>query len=235
MPYRAGYSVLPNLTKIDVSDVFRPTPDLERMMARKRAIRAVRQTAFRHEADPEVLDAVAAFVASHHPTHPDIPEDTAIHVWAGERDWLAACDVSFPSGWRPEEKIGRPLEVIHAPIPGMNLGASHQLAKQITQKGPFERFVWSVVYDPARFDYHPDSPPKEFDPARVCVKVERQVTVPFPAHRAALFVLRQEIVTDIDRKALADAVAGMTAEQLRYKGLAECRDELIAALTASGG
>lgn len=101
----------------------------------------------------------------------------------------------------------------------------------MTTKGPFERFVWSVVFDAGLLDYHPWWSKPFFDPNNIFVKVERQVTVPLQGHRAALFVLRQYIITDVDRKALAAAVGAMTAEQLEYKGLDYCRDELIAALT----
>lgn len=42
-------------------------------------------------------------------------EDIAIHC----NDWLAAAAICFPSGWYPEEKIGKSFAEIHRPVPVM--------------------------------------------------------------------------------------------------------------------
>lgn len=87
--------------------------------------------------------------------------------------------------------------------------------------GPFERFVWSVVYDD-RYDFHPSLEYSRFSPGGVVlVKVERQVTVPFPEIGCCLFILRQYLVRDYDKEALVRAIEGMDAGQREYKGLVE--------------
>jgi hypothetical protein len=102
------------------------------------------------------------------------------------------------------------------------------------RSGPFERFAWGVQFGP-RLDGHPDRPTARFDPAdpRVFVKVERQVTVGFPEHDAALFLMRAHLLgeEEIDRLALAEGLLQMSPEQRRYKGVGERFEDLIAHLT----
>ena len=181
-----------------------------------------------------VLDRLASWVRGWRPWHPvgtfeeaakAIPEDLLVHVVSGGRDWLAAAHVCFPSSWDPQEKIGRTWEEIHRPVP-MDLSSSSRIVRAMVHSGPFERFVWSVVHD-ARYDFHPCLGSSGFSPGGVVlVKVERQVTVPFPDLGCCLFILRQYLVEDYDRGALASAVLGMTPEQRRYKGLEGSADAL---------
>jgi hypothetical protein len=236
-PYRAGYSVLPRLRKISHDEVFLPCPDAGRYLSEKRrAVRDGQRCFFEHDCSPEIDRDVCAYVRGRHPSRPrgdrlatighGICEDLAIHRMDDETDWLAAANIVFPSHWWPHEKMGKPLEEIHAPVPGMNRANGRKLVEAMVNHGPFERFVWGVAFD-RRLNHHPRLPRSPFDPDNVYVKVERQVTVGFPRHRAALFVLRQYVVEDVDRPALADAVEAMSSDQLRYKGLEGCRDQLL--------
>lgn len=244
--YARGYSTLPGLRKIAPADVFEPPgPDAPVLVAAKRAAVAAGQVvAAEHDCPPALLADVVRFVREHHPLAPcgatladaalNIPEDVALMRLAGGRDWLAAAHVCLPSGWRPEEKVGRPLEAIHAPIPGMARANSGRLAELMATAGPFERFVWGVSFSPDP-NGHPDRPKAAFDPSRpaVWVKVERQVTVPFPQHGAGLFLIRLHVIpsADADRPALVRGLLQMTPDQRRYKGVAQRFDELIAYLS----
>ena len=121
----------------------------------------------------------------------------------------------------PAAEMGLSWEAVHEPVP-MDLSASPRIVRAMVSSGPFERFVWSVVHD-RRYDFRPGRARSSFDPAvpMVLVKVERQVTVPFPELRCCLFVLRQYLVEDYDRELLAVAIEGMDEEQRRYKGLSD--------------
>lgn len=110
----------------------------------------------------------------------------------------------------------------------MNLNNSFKLATAMVNNGPFQRFVWSVVTE-NKISFHPDEINKPFD-GQLFVKVERQITIPFPEIQAGLFILRQNILLpeEIDYTALRNACAGMTDAQREYKGISgEMMDWLI--------
>ena len=148
-----------------------------------------------------IRDAACRFLVEHYPIPLDRPhtldglamqiqEDLAI-VRARGRDWVAAVHACFPSGWRPEEKVGQPFAALHRVVPGMKLDNSAQIVEAMIRSGPFERYAWGVQFEP-RMDGHPSHPKAPFDPTapRIFVKVERQVTIGFPEHDAALFLMR---------------------------------------------
>ena len=101
----------------------------------------------------------------------------------------------------------------------------------IIHGGPFERFVWSVIFEP-RLNGHPRIPKRTFDPDHpvVFVKVERQITVGIPEHEAVLFLFKQSLIpeADIDKPALVRALNSMTLPQRRYKDMDGCFEELVA-------
>lgn len=255
--YKDGYSVLPQLKKID-GPAFKLCGDWKRFEEEKwQAVR--HQTVFaQHHFPDELWPVLCDFIWEKYPdelctrweleqTGKDkaafldlvmkVQEDIAVHMIDGNKDWLAMAHVCFPSGWLPEEKIGRPLEEIHRPIPGMNLANSRKLVEAMVKSGPFERHVWSVIFED-RINGHPRMPKLSFDPKnpRVFVKVERQVTWGLPKYNAAVFILRQHIIPEheIDKLSLAKAIFGMTEEQKAYKGLDKCYEPLMAYLTKSG-
>lgn len=246
-PYKEGYSLLPKLKRIGKDDVFKPTI-ADMWYYREQKKEAVKKQCVyveRHCSD-EIKKDVIFFINDYYPNalaEPtvlsimamQIQEDLIIHRMDDERDWMALGHVCFPSGWEPQYKVGKPLEQIHAPIPGMRLDNSRKLVEAMVTAGPFERFVWTVIFED-RINGHPRVKKQKFNPEapEVFVKVERQVTVPFPEHKAALFVLRQYILTEkeIDKPALVVALNGMTPEQRSYKGVDRHFDELIKHLEA---
>jgi len=200
--YLDGYSVLPALKRLD-GPVFVRDEEAGWYREEKERALAQQQCCMRHELPPELEAAIVAWIVGQ--TNVVAPftlegvmlqlqEDIAIQRIDQGRDWLAGCHICFPSGWLPEEKIGRPLELIHSPIPGINLPTSHKLVETIVHHGPFVRYVWSVVYERA-INYHPQYVKQPFDPnGPIYVKVERQVTWGFPEWNAAAFVLRQGLI-----------------------------------------
>jgi len=228
-PYKEGYSTLPGLRKITEEEVFeRDQAESSSIMGEKNEILASRDHFWESDCSWEIYSKCAAWVGTRHPWRPfggfrdvcrEIPEDLLIHRVSEESDWLAAAGVCFPSQWHPGEKVGRSWEEIHRPVP-MDLSSSSRIVRAMVGSGPFERFVWGVVYD-RRYDFHPSRERSSFLPGNPLVKVERQVTVPFPELGFCLFILRQYLVEDYDREALAAAIEGMNSEQRKYKGLLE--------------
>lgn len=245
-PYRGGYSVLPKLRKISHDEIFQyESRHHQRCLKEKRQALESGPVQVECNLDDGLRESVRRFFMQHHPVQlqehetleaiaSQISEDVIIHALTADHDWMAYGHVCLPSSWRPEEKVGKSLRELHAPIPGINLGNSRQLVETMVFHGPFERFIWSVVFTD-RLNFHPDLEFPEFNPAEpvVFVKVERQVTVGFPDQGGALFLLSESLLSaeQIDRPALAAAIRGMTESELSYKGLLHCRGDLLNWLT----
>lgn len=224
-PYRNGYSLKPALNKLEVS------PFVKNKYLTKTRQRATKtQTVFfEHDINEEIYLPICKYIAQE--TKQDLKsfpelayhlaEDVIIHRIQNNKDWMAAGHICLPSGWWPEEKIGKSLAEIHKPIPGMKLDQSYKLAETMINHGPFYRYVWSVVYE-AQINCHPSLPKKEFS-GNVYVKVETQHTVGFPEIQAGLFVLRQDLLYpgEIDYPALFQACKNMTDAEKEYKGITE--------------
>lgn len=176
---------------------------------------------------PQTLDAIGL----------RIQEDFAVHVFDEEKkeDWLAYANVHLPSNWLPENNIGKNFRDIHEVVPGMALNKSDGTVRVMMTKGPFVRFVWTVVFE-NKLNWHPRLPRKPFDPKNptVFVKVERQVTKPFPEINAMLFLIRVYLMPldEVKIKPLISALKGMTPEQRKYKSIDEDCDNLIEYLTS---
>lgn len=234
--------MLPRLRQLPHEELFRYDENFHRRSLREKRLAALSQTIHvEHNLRDSLRSAVRTFLFNNYPVKLEpvavldgiveqMQEDVVIHALEDERDWMAYGHICFPSGWRPEEKIGRPLNEIHTPVPGMDLGNSRKLVETMVHHGPFERFVWSVVFDD-RLNFHPDQLRSSFnltDPI-VFVKIERQVTIGFLEQQGALFLLSQSLIgpNQIDRLALAKAIQQMNATELRYKGLDQCKPDLL--------
>jgi hypothetical protein len=172
-------------------------------------------------------------------------EDWTLLAREGDVDRTVAMHVSFPSHWRPEDKIDRSFVEVHRPVAGVDalLKAAPSIIGMMVDKGPWERFTWTLPRSP-KLDEHLDVLPASYPvPAAADVghsawlRVERQVVQGFPAADGALFTIRLHIVplaTVVAEPgadaALAAAVRSMTPESLAYKGLADWHEPLLAYL-----
>ncbi|HET7793061.1 MAG TPA: heme-dependent oxidative N-demethylase subunit alpha family protein [Rhizobacter sp.] len=163
--------------------------------------------------------------------------------------WLAVC---LPSGWAPEEKIGRHFAHVHAPVADNQLlvTAGEHLARLVTGDDRWERFVWTITRHP-RLHAHPnrkDSGPWPADatPDEVAhgafFRTERQTFIPLPSLRQAVFTihvelqpLAQALANPAQAKSVHDALASMSPAVLAYRGLADARDRLLAWLASRSG
>lgn len=153
--------------------------------------------------------------------------------------------VCFPSHWDPGAHAGSPLEALHGPVPhGARLRvASENLLKAMIEKGPFERWVWSVN-TAGTLHGHPaeDRPEPETGALipQLFFRVERQTTIPLPDLGRSVFTIRifqaelgQVLAVEPGRAALlATAIGSMDPELRAYKGLRGIADGLVTELAS---
>jgi Protein of unknown function (DUF3445) len=144
--------------------------------------------------------------------------------------------VSFPSGWLPAEKLGQSFASIHAPVAdGRALQkASRAIGRALVERGPFERFVWTVSDTSQRARL--PGPPVVIDrfPSDLWFRVERQVSLPLPdlsrslfLIRVHLFPLKQVFENAAMKQQVLDSLASMSDAIVRYKGLESIRAYLV--------
>lgn len=159
--------------------------------------------------------------------------------------WLAVC---LPSGWAPEEKVGRHFAEVHAPVADnqLLLTASDHLALLVTGSDRWERFVWTITRNPrlhahpARLDPTPwptDATPEQLA-QRAFFRTEHQTFIPLPELKQAVFTIHvnlQPLTAALPSAAYAkqvhDALASMNPAVLAYRGLTDARDRLLAWLS----
>jgi Protein of unknown function (DUF3445) len=157
--------------------------------------------------------------------------------------------VCFPSGWRPEEKVGLSMRQIHQPVAdgAKLLAASDVLSNAMKQKGPFVRYVWTLSPE-ASLDRHPDrclklvggtegsaaSAHSEIKVDQIWFRCERQVTVPLRASGRSLFLIRifvaplLEVCATTERRSLMkSSLASMSDAVVGYKGIADLRRTVL--------
>lgn len=147
---------------------------------------------------------------------------------------LAYLNVAMPSGWAPEDKIGKPFDQVHAPVPHIEPLNTRQdsIAKlMVNATRGAVRFAWTITTD-AALNHHPHrntavehpTPLPDHPAGEPLLRVERQVIWGFPQQQAALFLIRTylypfERLGSPVRGALVKAVAGMSEASLVYKNM----------------
>jgi hypothetical protein len=174
-------------------------------------------------------------------------EDFAIIDGATARiPWLAVC---LPSHWAPEDKIGRHVAQVHAPVADNQtlIAASEHLARLVTGTDRWERFVWTISRNP-QLSQHPkrivSKPwPSTTDAnelaAHAYLRTERQTFIPIADQqhadlRQAVFTIHVEsrplpeaIETPAQARSVHDALSTMSPAVLEYRGLTDSRDRLL--------
>lgn len=161
---------------------------------------------------------------------------------------LVAGALCFPSSWQLAEKLGKPLEAIHAPVPGFGAGTRNaQLIARMFDAArpetPMLRWNWSLYGDDRLF--HPDlSPPHRFGTgpraAPVFLRLERQTLRKLPVSGDLLFTVRI-LVDPIETleempegatlaTALTEQLLALDPAELDYKGMTLERDRIVARL-----
>jgi hypothetical protein len=163
---------------------------------------------------------------------------------------LVAGVLCFPSHWRLADKLGRPLEAIHEPVPGFAAGLASTVDRffaNLKVARPVWRVNWSLVDTPQLF-----LPPEHRAQRKVIVaeragtelwlRVERQTLRRLPRSGAVLFGIRTHLAplaAAIDgphaARALAARVREMPPAMAAYKGIAPIRAALLTWLEERAG
>jgi hypothetical protein len=164
-----------------------------------------------------------------------------LKVEADGEIWLCGGCLCFPSSWRLTDKIGKLMEFIHGPVPGLNASIGrgiHKFLAGIKPGAASLRHNWGLARS-AELNHHPDRKLSRLDadtPANeVWLRVEHQALVALPQTSGILFGIR--VVNHAFTSVQADAVARprlrralqtMPDEVALYKGLTTIRQKLIA-------
>ena len=169
---------------------------------------------------------------------------------------LGAAVLCFPTRWRLRDKIGRPMRVIHAPVPGYEsqIGRSTNRVFDTLDSRVVVRTNWSLLdsgelHQPSARHFVADDPTltRENAGERVWVRTERQTLRRLARTGAVLFTIRvfqcrlDELQSSLHRS-LLDALGRVHNDMRTYKSLDALdeavrdwlRDRLVGA-TASGG
>jgi dimethylamine monooxygenase subunit A len=170
---------------------------------------------------------------------------------------LAWLNVTCPSHWAPEEKIGLPLVSVHAPVADntLLLQANAHLVKLATSGERWQRWVWTITPSPLH-DAHPARHPGRAWPAldatqpsrnwlsKLYLRHERQTFFPVLADNGqpsgmAIFTIRvgieplpSALKTTEHAQRLLNSLQSMSPAVLAYKGLLAAQPLLLQALSA---
>lgn len=165
-----------------------------------------------------------------------VQEDVAV-VQFSQEDYVAAVHLCAPNHWSPRDKVGKPFYAVHAPVPSMERTLQHyqkMLASVVASPHASMRFAWGIATDD-RLNHHPEPPPgidhaqwagrRHHADSTWFVRSERQCLVGFPEANAFMFTIRTyhypvDELTGFEKEKLLSALRSMSAESLRYKGLA---------------
>jgi hypothetical protein len=148
----------------------------------------------------------------------------------------------FPTSWSLEEKLGRGLEEIHGPVPGLNAGMGPSINQVLARLPPgvsIERDNWGLAATD-QLNLHPARGlPAPALPAHLdslWLRVEHQALIALPRSGAVLFGIRislhrlDRIVGTAAGRRLARALRSMPREMADYKRVDAVRGALASAL-----
>jgi hypothetical protein len=152
---------------------------------------------------------------------------------------LGGC-VCFPSSWRLDEKIGRPLHFIHGAVPELNAQLGRSIAsvlRGLKTGSAWLRHNWGLTRS-TELNQHPSRTLPRLDASvafdEVWLRVEHQALVALPNSGGVLFGLRialhplAEVNADeTARKRLTHALQTMPENIAAYKGIATARGKLL--------
>jgi|AntRauTorckE6833_2_1112554.scaffolds.fasta_scaffold09378_2 hypothetical protein len=146
----------------------------------------------------------------------------------------------FPSHWGLEEKMGRSMAEIHAPIPGLNETLGRQIDGFLHRIKPgisWERFNWGLSRTP-ELNLHPSRDIPRLDSTvtldQVWWRLEEQSLIALPKTEGILFGINIVVkpLAEIKahpaaRRGLTRALKTMSEPMAAYKGIAEARERLL--------
>jgi hypothetical protein len=147
--------------------------------------------------------------------------------------------VCFPTGWSLEEKQDHPLSFAHSPVPGLNpqLGPSvERFFSHLQAPDCYQRSNWSLTSSRQMNQRPQDSIPEiksDCDPTQTFLRIEWQALASLDDRRVIFGIRIYHLTLETVRRQgeaaqlLAENLRTMSAEMLRYKRLAGCRDRVV--------
>jgi dimethylamine monooxygenase subunit A len=163
---------------------------------------------------------------------------------------LVAAVLCFPAHWRLADKLGRPLQVIHEPVPGFGERLADPVDRffaSIQVARPVWRVNWSLVDAPTLFrpPEHRGNPrpiSAEQASSELWLRVERQTLRRLPRSGDVVFgihtcvdPLEDAIDSPQAAQALAARIREMPDPMARYKSILPIRAPLLAWLDGRAG
>lgn len=153
--------------------------------------------------------------------------------------------VCFPSSWDLHEKLGLPIETIHAPVPTLNENLGTQISaflRRIKPGSVWERWNWGLAAV-ADWNHHPALHHPRLHVgstlADAWLRIEHQAFRALDAQGALLFAIRISVLPLADLAQQRDAalrlselLETMPEDIAAYKGLTEARLPLASQLRA---
>jgi hypothetical protein len=148
--------------------------------------------------------------------------------------------VCFPSSWSLEEKVGRPLDWIHAAVPGLNQQIGRRIQVFLTGMKPgvaWERSNWGLSRS-RELNQHPARALPRLEghegTEEVWFRVEHQALVALPRTASILFGIRISVhpltafaSEPVARERLCRALRTMPDAVAEYKGLLQARARVL--------
>ena len=144
-----------------------------------------------------------------------IQEDIAIFHRSNK---LIALHVSFPSSWKPKDKIGLSFANVHKPVPGMQKFLEKEqkyVDMMCNATTPIIRYVWG------EHSNHLLNPLEPLDGVKV-MHTERQTFIGLPEDNLGIFFIRKKVIpfndTDVEFQTWYEQMKlSMSEEQKAYK------------------
>ncbi|AJY44580.1 heme-dependent oxidative N-demethylase family protein [Martelella endophytica] len=170
-----------------------------------------------------------------------VQDDLAILIKHDDAWHLAAGFIAFPSSWSLADKAGKPMDTVHADVPGFQAGTRNaalvtRIFDNLKPGLPAERFNWSFKGSAAlAMPVSKHLPEDPFRPVRPIadnvLRVERQTLTRLPETGAILFTIRiyadplAAILRHPEHVTIAHEMIrqldGLTAEERAYKSMAD--------------
>jgi hypothetical protein len=172
-----------------------------------------------------------------------VQEDLCLMQRGEARYRLVAAVLCFPAHWRLADKLGRPLQAIHEPVPGFGERLAEPVDRffaniQVTR--PVWRLNWSLVDAPTLFrppEHRGNPRPISAEQAgrQLWLRVERQTLRRLPRSGDVVFgihtyvdPLEAAIDSPQAAQALAARIREMSDAMARYKSILPIRAPLLA-------
>jgi len=140
---------------------------------------------------------------------------------------LTAASLCAPSGWNLTEKMGKPIDAIHAAVPNLNARIGKQINNTFSRLRPlqlYQRFNWSLKASNQLALFADQKPTATND--NLFLRVERQSLMRLPSTKAIAFTIRvyiypMPLIAEQPNAiaALKKAISQMSDEEMQYKSM----------------